>query len=256
MSVYKTEGIVLHQFELGEADRILTLYTRDRGKVRAVAKGVRRTRSGLAGSTQLFTYVDLVLYQGKDLDSISQVQLKESFNKLREDLFRMAYSSYVLDLVRELTVEGDANEGMFVLLLQTLRLMAEVDDLEMILRIFEIRAMTLMGYQPVLDRCLHCNEVILSGKVLFHPGSGGLLCGECSNALPGKTVLITRGTVEIMKRFLDLNYRQLLKLKLTDYARKELELVMEPFIQYHVDRNLKSLDFLKSVRTLEQPKQP
>lgn len=249
-SVYKTEGVILHQFDLGEADRILTIYTRNRGKVRAVAKGVRRTRSSLAGSTQLFTYADLMIYQGKELDNISQVQMKESFSKLREDLFRMAYGSYILELVRELTVEEDPNEGMFVLLIHTLRLLTEVEDLELVVRIFEVRAMTLMGFQPVLEYCLQCTAPLPAGKVAFHPGSGGLLCGECSTTASGKVVQISRGTIEFMKRFLDAPYRQLLKMKLPEYARKELELAMEPFILYHLDHHLKSLDFLKSIKEM------
>lgn len=249
-TVYKTEGIILHQFDLGEADRILTIYTRDRGKVRAVAKGVRRTRSALAGPTQVFTYADLVIYEGKDLDNLNQVQIKESFTKLREDLFRMAYGAYVLDLVRELTVEDDPNEGMFVLLIQTLRLLAEVEDLELVTRIFEVRAMTLMGFQPVLEHCLQCTGPLQAGKVAFHPASGGLLCSDCSLQAAGKVVQITRGTVEFMKKFLDAPYRQLLKMKLPDYARKELEMIMEPFILYHLDHHLKSLDFLKSIKDM------
>lgn len=250
-SVYKTEGVILHQFDLGEADRILTIFTRDRGKVRAVAKGVRRTRSAMAGPTQVFTYADLIMYPGKDLDSLNQIQIREPFTRLREDLFRMAYGSYVLDLVRELTAEGDPNEGMFVLLVQTLRLLAEVEDLELVTRIFEVRAMTLMGFQPVLEYCLQCTGPLTAGKVVFHPGSGGLLCGECGPAAVGKVVQISRGTVEFMKRFLDAPYRQLLKMKLPDYARKELEWIMEPFILYHLDHHLKSLEFLKSIKDME-----
>lgn len=247
MSIYHTEGIVLHHFELGEADRIITFFTRERGKVRAVAKGVRRTRSNLAAATQLFTYADLVIYQGKELDNLSQVQIKESFARLREDLLKMAYGSYVLDLVKELTVEGEANEGIFVLILQTLHLLMEVDDPEIITRIFELRAMTLMGFQPVLDYCIQCTGPLPAGKVQFHPAAGGLLCEKCGATRSG-TVYITRGTIEIMKRFLDSSYRQLMKLKLPEYARKELELALEPFIQYHLDRRLKSLDFLKSIK--------
>ncbi|AZR73145.1 DNA repair protein RecO [Anoxybacter fermentans] len=252
MSLYKTEGVVLHQFELGEADKIITYYTRDRGKIRVVAKGVRRTLSSKASSTQLFTYADLLIYRGKSLDKLSQTSIKESFSKLREDLLRMAYGTYILDLVKELTVEEDPNEAMFVLLLKTLHLLMETDDLELITRIFEIRAMTLMGFRPVLDRCLECGGLISEDRLKFHPGSGGLVCSECGAKMSGRTVNISRGTVEIMKRFLISNYTQLMKLKLPEYAQRELEMVMELFVQYHLDHNLKSLDFLKSVKEMDK----
>ncbi len=248
MSLYKTEGIVIHHFDLGEADKIITFYTRDRGKVRAVAKGVRRPRSLQAGSTQLFTYADLLIFRGKSLDKLSQVDPKESFNMLREDLLKMAYSTYILELVRELTVEDDPNEGMFVLLLKTLYLLNEDTDLEMITRIFELRAMTLMGFRPNLDACYQCGQESLETKILFHPGSGGVVCSKCSQEMIGQKIVISKGTLEIMKRFLKLNYQQLMKLKLSEYARKELEMVLESFIQYHLDHKLKSLEFLKSVR--------
>lgn len=250
MAIYETEGIVLHQFDLGEADRIITYYTRDKGKVRAVAKGVRRTRSTMAGSTQLFIYADLIIYRGRGLDRISQSQIKESFDPLRFDLFRMAYGAYILDLVKEITVEEEANEGVFILLLKTLYLVKELDEgyLELVTRIFEIRIMTLMGFRPMLEHCIQCTGPITTTKVHFHPGLGGMLCSECIQKVAGKTVTVNRGTVEIMKRFLQSNYRQLLKLKLPEYARKELEAVLEPFIQFHLDHHLKSLDFLKSVK--------
>ncbi len=251
MPLYKTEGIVLHQFDLGEADRIITYYTRNNGKVKVVAKGVRRTRSSLTGATQLFTYSDLLLYSGRartqSLGRLSQTEIKESFSKLREDLFKMAYGTYILDLVKETTFEDDPNEGIFLLLLKTLLLLVQEEDLEMITRIFELRLMRLLGFQPFLDCCQQCSEPIRENKIQFHPGAGGLVCAECSKKNSGSTITISRGTVEIMKHLLNSNYRQLQKLKISEYARKELEAVNEPFIQYHLDHRLKSLDFLKSI---------
>lgn len=252
MSLYKTEGIVLHRNELGEADRIITYYTRDYGKVRAVAKGVRRSKSSQAGPTQLFTYADLIIYRGKSLDRLSQVYTKETFNKIKEELVRMAYGTYILDLVKAITVEDDPNEAMFVLLLKTLYLLSEVNDLEFITRIFELRTMSLMGFKPHLNSCQFCSTVLSHGKIKFHPGSGGLVCDECTSKAQGRIIEMSRGTLEIMKRFLDFNYQQLMKLKLPDYARQELEVVMEPFIQYHLDRKLKSLDFLKSIKRIDK----
>ncbi len=250
MPLYKTEGIVLHQFDLGEADRIITYYTRDRGKVKAVAKGVRRARSSLAGSTQLFTYADLLIYSGKSLDRLNQTDIKESFSKLREDLFRMAYGTYVLDLVRETTFEEDSNEGIFVLLLKTLYLLVTEEDLEIIMRIFELRMMRLLGFQPVLEYCQQCTNPIGENNLQFHLGAGGIVCSNCSKEISGSTVSISRGTIEIMKHFLNSNYRQLKKLKVSEYARREMEQVIEPFVHYHLDHRLKSLDFLKSIKKM------
>lgn len=250
MSVYKTEGIVLHQFDLGEADKIITFYTRDRGKVKAVAKGVRRPRSSQAGATQSFTYADLLIYKGKTLDKLSQISAKETFAGLRNDLLKMSYGTYILELVREITVEDDPHEGMFVLLLKTLYLLAQEIDLEMITRIFELRAMSLMGFRPILDTCLQCANQLSGEKIQFHPGSGGVLCSRCFSRVPGQKITISRGTLEIMKRFLNASFHQLLKIKLPRYARQELEIALEAFVQYHLDHKLKSLAFLKSVKEM------
>lgn len=248
MSVYQTEGIVLHQFDLGEADKIITFYTRERGKVKAVAKGVRRPRSTQAGSTQPFTYADLLIYKGRNLDKLNQVNTKETFSELHTDLLKISYGTYVLELVRELTIEDDPNEGMFLLLLKTLYLLVQETDLELIRRIFELRAMSLMGFRPVLDVCLECSGQLSSEKIYFYPGSGGVLCSRCISLISGQRITISRGTLEMMKRFLDASFHQLLKIKLPKYACQELALALEPFVQFHLDHQLKSLSFLKSVQ--------
>ena len=248
MSVYQTEGIVLHQFDLGEADKIITFYTRDRGKVKAVAKGVRRPRSIQAGSTQPFTYADLLIFKGRNLDKLNQINVKETFAQLQTDLLKISYGTYILELVREMTIEDDSNEGIFLLLLKTLYLLVEETDLEMITRIFELRAMSLLGFRPVLDVCLECGGQLSSGKIKFHPGSGGVICSHCISQIPGQKITISRGTLELMKRFLDASFHQLLKIKLSKYARQELALALEPFVQFHLDHQLKSLAFLKSVK--------
>ena len=199
MALYRTDGIVLHQFELGEADKIITYFTKDKGKVRAVAKGVRRPLSKKASSVQLFTYAEVLIYQGKSLDTISQSNIHKSFAPLREDLIKMAYGTYILDLIKEVTVEEDPQPVLFALLLRTLYLLMDGEDPELVTRIFELRAMTLIGFQPVLDFCIQCSSPLQGKRFKFHPGSGGLICPNCKTDGRGSTFWISKGTVKMRR---------------------------------------------------------
>src|SRR4030043_1786659 len=156
--VYKTEAIVLRQRKLGEADKIVTLFTPNYGKLEAVAKGVRRPKSRLAGHLEVLTYTSAMLAQGRNLDVVTQAQAIESFAPLREDLDRLSRALYAAELVDRFSPEGAESFHIFQLLLTTLRRLAGDAGGDIALRHFEMELLHLAGFPPQVQHCLGRRE--------------------------------------------------------------------------------------------------
>ncbi len=247
MSLYRVEAIALKHFPLGERDKIVTFFTRERGKLRAVANNVRHMRSNLSGTVELFTHSRLLIYQGKSLARINKCQLMESFISLREDLKRMAYASYISELVHEFSQEEDRNEGLFLLLLATMHLLVEREEaqLAVITRIFELRALGLLGFQPLLEECAHCGQGLIEEKTAgFSFSQGGVICRQCKGELRDKLHPLSAGSLKMMKRLIRADYRRLNVLKLPAYAANELKSLLSGYLEYSLERELKSKKFL------------
>lgn len=247
MSLLETDAIILKSRELGEADKIISLFTRKYGKLRVVARGVRRIKSRLAGCTQPFTYNHLVIYRGRSLPKINQCEIKESFSTLREDLAMMAYASYMAEMVDEFTAEEDSNEGLFALLLSTLSFIQQGWDLDVVARYFEIRALSLLGYQPELNYCVICGRSVENEDRLgFSPARGGVLCSRCSY----EGLSLKAGSLVFLRKFLQGSSRQLKHLRLPGYAGEELEKLLGEYLEYYLEKPLKSRDFIHTLRNI------
>ncbi|MCK8824473.1 DNA repair protein RecO [Fuchsiella alkaliacetigena] len=245
MSLYQTEAIVLRHYELGEADKIAILYTKERGKVRAVAKGVRKTRSRLAGAMEVFTHNQLQLYQGKSLAKVNQVRVLKSFADLRADLWQMSYASYLAELVNELTVDQERDQALFALLLTSLNLLSKEENLMLVVRFFELRLLRLLGYQPELKCCVECDTALEElTKLKFSSQQGGVICGDCS-AKDQYAMYLSKGSVAIMNRLLEIDYRHLNRLKLPVKSRQQLAKVIPNYLQSILEKPLKTLDFIR-----------
>jgi DNA repair protein RecO (recombination protein O) len=164
---------VLRIRNLGEADRIVTLYTRQRGKLNAVARGARRIRNRLLSPTQVFTHGRYLIFPGKGLHNLSQAEIVHSGQALRDDLEKFAYASYVTELLDSLTAEEDPTDQIFPLLAATLS-MGETGRFKLAARTFEIRLMRELGYEPELYHCLVCREQLRS-NVFFTEQGGGVV---------------------------------------------------------------------------------
>jgi len=186
MPVYKAEAIVLRQQALGESDRIVTLFTREHGKLRAAAKGVRRPTSRLAGRIEPFTHARLMLARGRTLDVIAQAEIIRTFAGVRKDLIRAAYAAYVVELIDRGLPERDRHEDVFGLTGDALEQLDEgrAEDAEVATLWFGLRLAGLLGYQPETAACVECGRRLPRGRGAaeawaFSPSSGGALCPGC-----------------------------------------------------------------------------
>jgi len=154
---YQTGAIIIKKIKLGEADRILTLYTPHLGKIQAVAKGVRRPRSKLAGHLELLTHSLVSLARGRNLDTIIGSQTINSFLLLKSDLQLTSYALYATELVEQFTADHIENYPLFRLLLETLECLCQAGNKELVLRYFELHLLNEVGYRPQLQQCVSCH---------------------------------------------------------------------------------------------------
>lgn len=241
MKLYKTEAVVLRARDCGGGDKLLILYSREYGKLKVIAHGASKPSSRKRGAVQLFSYTNFLLHRGRELDSVSQCEGVEMFSFLRGDLEKISYASYLAELVDALTPEGEPNEPLFYLLLETIRLM-ETDDAEILARSFEIKAAGFLGYRPVLEVCAQCRGLLV-GEPFFSPVQGGVLCETCGRADPGAAPC-SRGVVETLKIFLSWPPAKLRQLKIGNPARKQIRKLLYEYLKYHLEQDLKSVAFL------------
>ncbi len=252
MPVYKANAVVLHRINLGETDKILTLLSRESGKLNAVAKGARRPTSKLSGATELFTFSKMLLATGKSLDIISQGEIRESFPALRDDLALMTRATYLCELTDRFVEEREPNQDLFDLLLSALYLMQrKADEPDVIVHAYELRLLTERGYAPQIYACVKCGETVLRARMSFSPSLGGILCAA-DRFTTDDAISIARETVDFMRSLMQGEPEEVVGLAPTAVALRETARCMRWYIRYRSERDLKSAEFLDMLRLEKQ----
>lgn len=248
MPVYKANAIVLHRFSLGETDRVLTLFTRDAGKLNAVAKGSRRPGSRLSGATELFTDARLLLAVGKSLDIVSQCEIRESFPGIRSDLALLARATYLCELTDRLTVDREPDPELFDLLLSALYLLQRSKDCpDVIVHAYEMHALAQRGYEPALTACVKCSQPIGRGRNAFSPSLGGALCPE-DRFVAQDAIQLGGGTLDLLRQFAKSEPEELIACRPDPRSLVEADRCLRWYIRYRTERELKSVEFLDILR--------
>ena len=252
--LYRTEAIVLRRMDMGEADRLITLYTPYLGKLRVLAKGVRKPTSRKAGHLELFVHSQLLIARGRSLDIVTQAETIEPFLSLREDLLRTSYAYYLSELVERFTEEGEENPALFTLLLDGLGCLDEAPDPASVARYFELHLLELVGYRPELNECVGCRREV-KGGAYFSAGKGGVLCQPCSREGKGASPL-SEDTLYYLRLLQGGDYQICQVLAPSPRVRGESEKHMRRYISYILERRPKSLAFLDTLRRQEREVSP
>ena len=237
MGLYRDEAVVIRTARLGEADRIITLLTRERGKVRAVAKGVRRTKSKFGARLEPFSRVDLLVFEGKSLDIITQA---ESLNAYGQDL-ALDYSLWtagqtMLETADRLTPEDSISaESQYLLLVGALRTLVSGEHAaNLVLDAFLLRALSMAGYSPTLNACVVCG--VAGTQPFFHVATGGALCVE--HRVPG-SVAPRPESFDLMQALITGDW------EVADASigkdQNEVSGLVAAYVQWHLERGLRSL---------------
>jgi DNA repair protein RecO (recombination protein O) len=245
--LYKTEGVVLRHSYIGEADALVTLCTPDLGKLRAVARGVRRPKSRLAGHLEPLTHCTMMLAEGRSLDIVSGCETLDSFQATRSDLWLLSCALYLADLTDRISAEGVENRPLFHLLLNSLRSLAVGVDPATVLRYFELRSLACSGYLPELWECALCHRRLEATTNYFSPAAAGLLCPYCR----GKEGLDRPASVDcvkVLRFFVQNEFSALGRLRLKPRLAREIEDLMQGFVTYVLDREVASAKWLRQLR--------
>lgn len=247
MAILKTQAIVLKYTNLGEADKILTLLTRNKGKIKAIAKGCRKPKSSLLSSCEVFTCSEFVLYKGSNFYHITQAETKETFYNIRNDLLRLSYASYFVELADTISDEDIPSERLFVLLAKVLYyLSTEEVPVGILYLAYMLKAMDISGYQPHFSKCVVCGRSYDNFN-RFSIEQGGVVCGECFN-MEKNAYKLSPGTFEIFKILLNTEISRLNTVKVDNTIFNEMDKIMKAFIQNHLEKQFKTLSFLEEVK--------
>ncbi len=244
---YRTPAIILKRFDLGEADRLLTILTPQYGKLEAVAKGARKLTSHKTGHVELFTRADMLLNRGRDLDVVNQCEMTAAYLPLREDLMRGAYANYCGELLDRFTSSGedDGAPRLFKLLDETLGRLCDEPDPRLAVRYYELHLLDIVGYRPELARCVIGGETIQAEDQYFSNAEGGVVCPK--DAVRGTaTTQISMRALKVMRHMQRSAYPQVLVVP--PDLHEEVERVQQGYITYLLERRLKSVDFIRRVR--------
>lgn len=245
--IYRTDAIILRRRDLGEADRILTLYTPHIGKLSAIAKGVRRPTSKLGGHVELLACSRMQMARGRDLDIVTQSEMLHAFPRLREDLYRTTYGFHVAELLDSLIAERIEQQPVYDLLLLTLQRLDTEEDPELAVRFFEVQLLGLLGYRPELRRCLRCQQEIQPIPNYFSAPSGGILCQDCGRTSVSG-VEISVNALKVLRLLQSGQYDLARRLRLDRGLRSEVEATMRNYLQFVLERRLRSADMLAAIR--------
>ncbi len=250
--LYRTEAIILRRADLGEADRLLTILTPGYGKLRVVAKGARKPASRKTGHVELFTRSTLLIARARNLDIVSQAETIESYRGLRDDLLRSTYAHYVVELLDRFTGEQEESPELYDLLADTLSHLCQVENPALAARYYELRLLALVGYQPRLVECAHCGQTLREVEsdtppYAFDPAQGGVLCDQCApqfkDALP-----LTLAGLKVLRYASRADWPAFAALKMRPLVAREVEQTLQRYITYLLERNLQSVEFLRTLR--------
>ncbi len=245
---FRVEAIVLRHADWGEADRLLTLFTREQGKLRVVAKGARKVLSRKAGHLEPFTRITLQLARGRELPIVSQVETLDAYLPIREDLLRTGYAAYALELLDRFTYDEEGgNSSLFRLLADTLARLSKEPDGWLAVRYYEMRLLDFLGFHPQLFTCANCERAILPEDQFFSPSAGGVVCPRCGQGLPGVWPISVEA-LKYLRHFQRSSYADAARARPAPDVQKEIEAIMQGYFTHLLERGLNTPGFLKRVR--------
>jgi DNA repair protein RecO (recombination protein O) len=240
----KLEGIVIRVKDYGESDKLVWIYTREKGKISCIAKGAKRTNSRLAACTQLFTYGIFVIQPSSGLSTIKQGDVINNLSSIKKDIVLTAYSAYVCELLDKATEEKRSNPYLFQLLMQVIVYIDEGLDAEILKQIYDVKMLEVLGIKPRLVSCSVCEKT--DNLVGFSLKNGGMLCNNCANQ-DNKIIYLRQQLIKLMMIYAMLDITKIGKIRVSDQSKKILSRIINSYYEEYSGLNLKSKKFLEQL---------
>lgn len=239
----KTEAIVLRHFPLGEADYILTLYSRQLGRINAVAKGARRVKSKMGGHVEPLMHTSFLLAEGSsDLFTVNQAELLEGFRPIREDIIKLELALHIAELMEAITPTHQENESLFYLLRDSLTTLSDGNHSSFI-TYFRLHLLDISGFCPELYLCVECNSIIQPKAHKFSPDRGGTLCPLCRPS-SASILPLSLNSLKILRFLLKSKLRDIYQLRLESTDIMELDRIMSRLLEHVIGKEIKTYRFL------------
>jgi len=240
MPIHKSEAIVLRKRDFRETSIIVDFYTRDFGKIGGLLKGIKTEPAKFASTLEPFSHNEIIFYTGRtsSLHLVSQCDLVDGFNNIRQSVLKVGLASFMMELLDAVMPLEDKNEEIFDLSLACLRELAVTSNAERISTIFKIKMLALSGFKPHFDSCVSCGDRIF-GVSKFSLSLGGLLCVKCCTK-DAASRSIFRGTIATILHIEKNDFKNSLNLGMNPEIKKELEVILNAFLNFHLEKELKS----------------
>lgn len=231
---YNSPVIIIKSSDYGEADKLVTLFSEQHGKLRAIARGIKKPKSSLRACVQPFCYSRLHFYRGRDLDLITQGRLLEFFGDSRENLERTLYSVYLMEMLDKSLLDRMPMPELFRLTLYALESINQIGVNPLLIRSFELNLAIHLGYRPVLNQCVSCgNSGSLTG---FSLAEGGMICRECAKTISTGIMILSGETLALLRQLSSGHTGLLDRVRASGSALNQLEYFLEQYLQYYLER--------------------
>lgn len=247
MPIHKTEAIILRRMDFRETSLIVDLYTRDFGKLSGLLKGIRAEPKKFASPVEVSSHNEVIFYKktGTSLHLVSSCDLRDNFFNIRKSLAKAGMMGIMMELIASVMQPEDKNEEVFNLALECLKELELTNTPEKVMTIFKIKMLALSGFKPHFDSCVSCASRIF-GQSRFSLSLGGLLCQKCFHK-DAASRSIFRGTIASILYIEKNNFKNNLNLGLNPIIKKELELILNAFLNFHLEKELKSQKVLNKL---------
>lgn len=250
--LFRTEGIVLNSIKLNEADKIVTIFSNNYGKIRAIAKGVRKIRSKFGSSMENLTVVNLLLFKGRSINIISQSEIVISFFSQGKDVLRYGLAINCAEIIDKITVEEDPNRKLYNLFKKLLLLFKDEENPLLLVESFKWKIFSILGYQPELRRCINCHSPIVHNNEkhhIFDIAKGGISCIKCQKNTSFYKIKITDYQLKLLQRMQEADLEKIHNKYIDPAILLELGKITELYFSHHFEIENKSKHFLNSLKT-------
>ncbi len=245
---YQTPAIVIKKTKLGEADRILTFYTPELGKIQGVAKAVRKPKSKLSGHLEMLSYSLVTLARGKNIDTVIGSQTLKPFLAIKNDLDLLSCALYITEMVNQFTPPETEDPQIFNLLAFTLEQLPEAADRELLLRYFELHLLRQAGYRPELEKCVMCRKTLEAVTNSFAPSAGGMLCPSCQRLGRHYGYLLSPDGLGVMRFIQGGDWESISVVPVDISTIAEIERLIRSYIRHLLEKEIKSALWLDSLK--------
>jgi len=251
MAYLKTDGIVIKEVSTGDADKVITIFSREKGKISCLVKGAKKPTSRYIGGTQFLCYTSFTLFKGKGLYIVNACDLIDCFYNIRDDIYKLTYASYIADIIIDVVQENQPLTDLLNLFLDTLNMLSNSGrNMSLMVSIFELKLICIAGYTPYYQQCTCCHSSLdcLSCKQYwFSFNRCGLVCDKCKNFYDEPAIKISSGTLKAISHIICAGQKTLFSFNLSASVLQELCYITHRYLEERLEKKYNKLNFLLNI---------